>query len=162
MLKDHDVSALMAARHADPFGVLGMHVQDGRLWVSAVLAHARTVDVVERSTQRLAGSLQRLGNSDVFSSALPGRSVPFDYQLRVHWQPGAGNTADNTLLDDPYAFSAILVLLTFLGFIHSRKNLYSFSYSAILNVSSLFDKSLFLTLNSGNSGILKTNPFLIR
>lgn len=108
MLSDHDISALMAARHADPFGVLGMHPKTGRLWVSAMLPHARAVDVVERSTQRLAGSLARLGDSDVFSSALAGRSVPFDYQLRVYWHHGAGSTASSTLLDDPYAFTELL------------------------------------------------------
>ena len=56
MLSHHDVSALMAARHADPFGALGMHLQDGRLWVNALLPDAHAVDVVERSTQRLVGS----------------------------------------------------------------------------------------------------------
>ena len=108
MLSHHDVSALMAARHADPFGVLGMHLQDGRLWVNALLPDAHAVDVVERNTQRLVGSLPRVGDSGVFSGALAGRSVPFDYQLRVHWHQGAGSTASTTLLNDPYAFTELL------------------------------------------------------
>eukprot|EP01036_Dinobryon_divergens_P003765 gene3765-4983_t len=82
MLSHHDISALMAARHADPFGALGMHLQGGRLWVNALLPDAYAVDVVERNTQRLVGSLPRVGDSGVFSGALAGRSVPFDYQLR--------------------------------------------------------------------------------
>ncbi len=108
MLSHHDVSALMAARHADPFGALGMHLLDGRLWVNALLPDAHAVDVVERNTQRLVGSLPRVGDSGVFSGALAGRSVPFDYQLRVHWHQGAGSTASTTLLDDPYAFTELL------------------------------------------------------
>ena len=95
MLSNHDVSALMAARHADPFGVLGMHLHAGRIWVNALLPHASAVDVVERHTQRLVGSLQRLFDSGVFGGMLAARSVPFDYQLRVHWEQGEGSTASS-------------------------------------------------------------------
>jgi 1,4-alpha-glucan branching enzyme len=108
MLSNHDVSALMAAQHADPFGVLGMHLQAGRIWVNALLPHASAVDVVERHTQRLVGSLQRLFDSGVFGGMLAARSVPFDYRLRVQWEQGEGSTANRAVLDDPYAFSALL------------------------------------------------------
>jgi hypothetical protein len=84
MLSHHDVSALMAARHADPFGALGMHLQVGRLWVNALLPDAHAVDVVERNTQRLVGSLQRVGDSGVFSGALAGAKVAICKLLRAN------------------------------------------------------------------------------
>ena len=38
MLPEHDLEALLEARHTDPFACLGLHADEtGRLWVRALL-----------------------------------------------------------------------------------------------------------------------------
>ena len=48
MLEAVHVATLLAARHADPFSVLGMHTDDNaRLWLRALLPGAEKVAVID-------------------------------------------------------------------------------------------------------------------
>ena len=88
MLTDDDVSALVRARHPDPFAVLGMHADpQGRLWVHAFLPHAVGVEVLDAAGDHV-GKLERRTGGDVFEGLLAGRKERFDYRLRVRWDSG--------------------------------------------------------------------------
>ena len=53
MLDPGAVAALLAARHADPFAVLGLHADAaGALWLRALLPGADTVDVLDAEHRR--------------------------------------------------------------------------------------------------------------
>ena len=103
MLSDDDLSALVRARHHDPFAVLGMHADpQGKLWVSAILPAALAVEVVDLSGAAVA-KLERRKGSDVFEGALPGRIECFDYRLRVRWDSGVEG-----VYADAYAFGPLI------------------------------------------------------
>jgi 1,4-alpha-glucan branching enzyme len=96
MLTDADLQALLEARHADPFAVLGMHGDaDGRLWVRVLLPGAAEVVVHDTATGRRVGALALRHADGFFQAALPRRRRPFDYRLQVRWHAGhAGRYAD--------------------------------------------------------------------
>jgi 1,4-alpha-glucan branching enzyme len=102
MIDRADLDALIAARHSDPFAVLGPHAaDDGRLWLHALLPGAETVEAIDPATgaslARLAARIAGL----YFEAPLDGERRP--YRLRVRWQHGAsGDYAD------PYAFGPSL------------------------------------------------------
>jgi len=109
MLSDNDIADLAAARHADPFGVLGMHLRGGTLWVNAVLPGALGVDVIDRASGEAVAALQRQRDTCVFSARLDGRQEAFDYLLRVTWPPlRAGDPPWVRDLEDPYRFPLVL------------------------------------------------------
>ncbi|CUA99826.1 1,4-alpha-glucan branching protein GlgB [Thiomonas bhubaneswarensis] len=109
MLTEHDISALDHGRHDDPFGVLGMHVRGAGLWVSAVLHGALGVNVVERSSGKTVATLERMGETAVFSARMGRRRKPFDYLLRVTWPPLRAGDPDWVVdLEDPYRFPPVL------------------------------------------------------
>jgi len=101
-----DVSALMQATHADPFGVLGMH-EDGaqqRLRVTALFPGADAVALLRRTDGAVCATLERWDDSAVFSVLLPADTVRFDYVFRVHWSGAQGVQT----LEDPYRFPPAL------------------------------------------------------
>nr|MDP9124868.1 1,4-alpha-glucan branching enzyme [Pseudomonadota bacterium] len=103
MLSDDDLSALVRARHPDPFAVLGMHADPkGRLWVGAMLPVAVAVDVLDAAGAFVA-KLERRPGSDLFEGVLPGRAERFDYRLRVRWDSGVEGT-----YADPYAYGPLI------------------------------------------------------
>jgi 1,4-alpha-glucan branching enzyme len=103
MLSDDDLSALVRARHADPFAVLGMHADpQGRLWVGAMLPMAVAVDVLDAAGGFVA-KLERRAGSDLFEGALAGRGERFEYRLKVRWDSGAEG-----VYADPYAYGALI------------------------------------------------------
>src|SRR5689334_17377932 len=57
MLAEAEVQALLAARHADPFSVLGLHPDgEGNLWLRVVWPGVAAIDVLDaKSGKRLAG-----------------------------------------------------------------------------------------------------------
>ncbi len=96
MLADADVIALIEARHADPFSVLGLHADaDGTLWVRALLPGAQAVAVLDRKTARRVATLDLRHPDGLFEGAVPRRRNRFDYWLQVTWGDGGeGRYAD--------------------------------------------------------------------
>ncbi|NRF68336.1 1,4-alpha-glucan branching protein GlgB [Aquincola sp. S2] len=104
MLSDHEVNALVAARHPDPFAVLGLHA-DGRrgLVLRALLPQAAEVVVLDAASGQPVAALQRSHPDGLWLATLPGRRERFDYRLRVRWSDGSeGHYAD------AYAYGPLL------------------------------------------------------
>ena len=94
------LDAIAAARHPDPFGILGPHVVDGTLVLRAFHPSAERVDV------RHAGEvtpMARAHDGGVFEARFPGTSEVFDYRLRIAY-PG-GHAAE---IDDPYRYGRVI------------------------------------------------------
>ncbi len=99
MLDAHDVAALLAARHADPFAVLGLHAEaDGRLCLRALLPGASHVAVIETSSGKRVAELQER-EAGFFEANIPRRRKRFDYRLQVQWANG-----EEGCYVDAYAF----------------------------------------------------------
>ena len=100
MLKPNDAAALLAARHADPFAVLGLHADDaGRLWLRALLPGAEKVTVIDSKSGKAIAELSLRDTAGLFEALIPRRRKFFGYRLRVTWQYG-----ESTELSDAYAF----------------------------------------------------------
>jgi 1,4-alpha-glucan branching enzyme len=100
MLGGADVAALVGARHADPFAVLGPHAdREGRWWLRALLPGARSVVAVEAGTEAILAALAARDPAGLFEGELRGAATRPAYRLRVQWE--SGTTSE---LADPYAF----------------------------------------------------------
>ncbi|MDB5889032.1 MAG: glgB [Rhodocyclales bacterium] len=103
MLSQNDLDLILAARHNDPFAVLGMHAAaDGVLWVRAFLPGATAVEIINAATGRQRGTLSLRHADGVFEGPLKA-AERFPYRLRVTWQDG-----QRAIIDDPYRFPPIL------------------------------------------------------
>ena len=91
------VDALLRARHADPFAVLGPHRVEGQRLVRTLQPGAQAVEAIDGQGRVLA-SLETVAEG-LFAGAVPGEGA---YRLRVHWPTAVQE------LDDPYAFGALL------------------------------------------------------
>jgi 1,4-alpha-glucan branching enzyme len=105
MLTPDDIAALMHATHADVFSVLGMHERGGQLYVNACLPGASAVELLEKGTGLVRGSMERHWGSDVFTAALGSGCARFDYALRVTWE---GPSSQPQVMEDPYRFEPLL------------------------------------------------------
>ncbi len=108
MLSDTDVDALVQARHADPFAVLGLHPDaEGALWMRALLPGATEVTLHEvdrtgsapQATQATPGrrivALEPRHADGLWEARVPRRKNRFDYRLQVRWDDGSeGRYAD--------------------------------------------------------------------
>jgi 1,4-alpha-glucan branching enzyme len=92
---------LAGARHADPFSVLGPHVENGRLVVRAILPAADAVSVVRAGQGPV--EMTRRHPAGIYEADIPGETDVVPYKLRVTY-PG-GYVAD---IEDPYRFGRIL------------------------------------------------------
>src|SRR5579875_1604938 len=93
------VAAVLAARHGDPFAVLGPHrVAEGTA-IRAFLPDARGVQVVGRDTGLTIGKLERVHPDGFFSGLV---ATPAPYRLRID----TGTLVYET--EDPYAFPPLL------------------------------------------------------
>ena len=93
-----ELTALLQARHGDPFAALGPHAAaDGTRWVRALLPGAQSVQVVAGA--RAWPLAQRHGDG-FFEGAVGALGL---YQLRVRWADGS-----EALIDDPYRFGGVL------------------------------------------------------
>jgi len=100
VLPQPDVDALLAARHGDPFSVLGPHPEsDGQVWVRALLPGAQSVEVVAATGGKPAEMLARRDPAGLFEGPIGSTRVP--YRLRVLWADG--NRDDYA---DAYAFGS--------------------------------------------------------
>jgi 1,4-alpha-glucan branching enzyme len=89
MLPAADVSALVAARHGDPFAVLGLQADNaGRLWLRAMLPGATSVAVVDASTGKRIAVLTLRDAGGLWEAAIPRRKKRFAYRLQVQWAAG--------------------------------------------------------------------------
>jgi 1,4-alpha-glucan branching enzyme len=107
-IRKEDIDLLAAARHWDPFSVLGPHVIDlnrkKAVAIRAILplaAHARVVTFEEGKKRRT--EMERLHPSGVFEAVFPHTRARFPYRIEItdfdghRWQQ-----------DDPYAFGCVL------------------------------------------------------
>jgi 1,4-alpha-glucan branching enzyme len=100
-VKAADIEAIVAARHPDPFAVLGPHATDAGLVVRAFVPGAATLRLLTEDGTRVAGFACR-HEAGFFETCLPDRRLPFAYRLR------AENAAGAWELRDPYAFGHVL------------------------------------------------------
>ncbi|MBN9024621.1 1,4-alpha-glucan branching protein GlgB [Kaistia sp. MMO-174] len=96
-----DVEALIAARHGDPFALLGPHETADGLVIRAFVPHAETLAVEDLDGRRVA-PLERRPGTDFFEGLIPGRSERFGYRLR------AENAGGGWTFYDPYSFAGVL------------------------------------------------------
>ena len=101
MLAQGDIDALLAARHADPFAVLGLHADvAGKLWIRALLPGADAVELLDAASGRSLTDL--LHHRDGFFEArVPLRRKRFDYRLKVRWRDGSEGTYADTFAFGP-------------------------------------------------------------
>ena len=100
------LEAIASARHADPFSVLGPHVEHGLLTIRTCLPAAEAVSVLDDGEAPLA--MTRTHPVGIYEATLPepaSHGGSFDYRLRVTY-PG-GYNAD---VDDPYRFGRVIRL----------------------------------------------------
>jgi len=93
------LDAFLAARHGDPFALLGPHAVPGGVVVRAFVPHAEFLEVV-LPDRRVA--LVRRDDAGFFEGLVEGASPPLAYRLAAR---NAGGTWE---LDDPYRFGPAL------------------------------------------------------
>lgn len=94
-----EIAALLAARHPDPFALLGPHVVPGGVVLRAFLPGAEALEALAGGA---AHPLERRDAAGFFEGLLPGASLPLAYRLR------ARRGADAWEVTDPYAFGPTL------------------------------------------------------
>ncbi|WP_237213509.1 1,4-alpha-glucan branching protein GlgB [Falsiroseomonas oryziterrae] len=93
------LDAFLAARHGDPFALLGPHAAPGGTVVRAFVPHAEFLDAVI-GDRRVA--LARRHDSGFFEGLLEGAAPPLSYRLAARNAGGAWE------LEDPYRFGPTL------------------------------------------------------
>ncbi len=102
-LPPDDIERICAARHGDPFSVLGPHPQaDGSVSVRAFLPDAAKVVVLDAVRGGVRAALA-LRHADGFFDANIKAGMPGAYTLGVHWKDG-----QQSVIDDPYRFAPLL------------------------------------------------------
>jgi 1,4-alpha-glucan branching enzyme len=96
-----DVGNLIAARHGDPFSLLGLHETRAGMTVRAFVPHAESVAIETLEGEPVA-TLERRPGTDFFEALIPGRARRFLYRLQ------ASNAGGSWSLIDPYAFGPVL------------------------------------------------------
>ncbi|MEM7443372.1 MAG: 1,4-alpha-glucan branching protein GlgB [Pseudomonadota bacterium] len=101
----HDASqieAVVAGRHADPFGFLGPHSHADSVIIRTFQPGAEAVDVVDGKSAKRLATLDRLSDEGFFAGEISSRSLPLAYRLHVRW-PGGEAT-----VEDPFRFPPVL------------------------------------------------------
>lgn len=96
-----DVGKLMAARHGDPFSLLGLHETRAGMVARAFVPHAESVAITDLEGTPIC-ALERRGGTDFFEGLVPGRSKGFLYRVV------AENAGGSWSFVDPYAFGPVL------------------------------------------------------
>lgn len=99
-ITDFALAALVSGDHSDPFSLLGMHKEKGRLVVRALIPGAWGVAVVGQGGE-MRLDLPRVGDTALFEGVMPGME-PFAYRLRVNW----GDHEQE--MEDTYRFRPVL------------------------------------------------------
>lgn len=97
--KAEDVAALIAARHQDPFALLGPHKTVGGLAIRAFVPFADKLDAVA-GARRV--SLVRRDDAGFFEGLAP------DWTDRPRYRLEAANANGSWTLEDPYSFPGVL------------------------------------------------------
>jgi 1,4-alpha-glucan branching enzyme len=92
---------LVEARHADPFGVLGPHLEPAGVVVRAMLPTADRVTLLRDGSAPV--EMTRRHDGGVFEATLSGLHEIPDYRLRVSYNGGG-----TTEIDDPYRYGRVL------------------------------------------------------
>jgi 1,4-alpha-glucan branching enzyme len=98
---ESDVAAIQAARHGDPFSVLGLHRVLEGLVIRAFVPGAESVEALIPG-EAAPAPLGRRSPEGFFEALLPGRAGRFAYRLR------ARNARNSWEFTDPYAFGPAL------------------------------------------------------
>jgi 1,4-alpha-glucan branching enzyme len=96
------IDAIVRGAHGDPFAVLGMHDDSGRLAIRAFLPQAARVVAVDAENGSPVATLERLDGAGFFEGTVAGRTTPFAYRLRLT----VGDT--DFEIEDPYRFGDVL------------------------------------------------------
>ncbi len=103
-----EVDAVASGTHNNPFGFLGMHELRGdgsappEIVVRTFQPRAAAVQVIDRATDQIVATLDRVHPHGVFASVIPGRTERFGHRFRMEMPEG---TID---VEDPYRFPAVL------------------------------------------------------
>src|SRR5271157_4870477 len=96
-----DIAAILAARHPDPFSVLGPHETPAGVVIRALVPGAASLVLLDLAGTSLA-TLESRVQDGFFEGLLPDRPARFPYRLRAENQRGTWT------LRDPYAFPPVL------------------------------------------------------
>ncbi|NHQ84598.1 1,4-alpha-glucan branching protein GlgB [Iodobacter sp. HSC-16F04] len=100
---DSDLTeAICSAGCGDPFAVLGMHQDGGRICVRAFLPDASACVVIDSATGSRLVALRLIDERGLFAGHIPRRKKVFSYRLAVLWGE------QEIVLEDPYRFAPIL------------------------------------------------------
>ena len=111
MLADADISALAAARHVNPFAVLGLHPDAaGHWWLRAMLPGAVQVVAVAADTGQVLARLNSRHSAGFFEAKL-AITERLDYRLQVLFDAG-----EPLELADAYAFDSDIAQQDLLAF----------------------------------------------
>jgi 1,4-alpha-glucan branching enzyme len=100
--RDPSLQAIAEARHADPFGVLGPHVEPQKgVVIRAMIPSAERITVMRNGSGSI--EMTRSHPAGVFEAVLPDLTEIPDYRLHVSYQ--GGTTSD---IDDPYRYGRVL------------------------------------------------------
>jgi 1,4-alpha-glucan branching enzyme len=95
---DSDLLKITAATHHDPFAVLGRHLKNDHLWVTAFLPQAESVHIAPQGIE-----LNRIPDTDFFEGSLESITYEGHYQLE-----GLDKNGQPFSFYDPYDFPAQL------------------------------------------------------
>ena len=97
---DPQLDTLAAARHSDPFSLLGPHRQDGGVVIRTFQPAAERVAVVRDGTEV---PMTRVHLAGIFEARFPDVSDFFDYRLRIVYPGGYA-----TEIIDPYRYGRLI------------------------------------------------------
>ena len=98
--RQEDIDAILAARHADPFAVLGQHASPAGVVIRAFVPGAESVAAIDSAGTPIASLSARVDG--FFEALIAARAAPLRYRLR------AANAGGSWEFDDPYTFAPVL------------------------------------------------------
>ena len=101
MKRDSTLQAIAEARHANPFGVLGPHVEPGGVVIRACIPTAEHITITGNGLNAI--DMTRRHPAGIFEASIPNAKEIPDYRLQVTY--GGGVTAE---VDDPYRYGRVL------------------------------------------------------
>jgi 1,4-alpha-glucan branching enzyme len=93
------IEALVQARHGEPFSILGPHDTAEGCLVRVFLPDARSVEVLDATSDEVLTTLARVHTDGMFAGLIPARTP---YRLRVD------TGTEHRITEDPYAFPPLL------------------------------------------------------